>query len=248
MPSSPLIGVDSLADYACFSDESCSDNNHRYMVIGGILCRSFDAHRWSQRIAKIKAECPFQESIQFKSVNAAKLPTARRIIDLFFEAQADRRLDFSCIVFDQTKVRHSRFNDGDSEKGFFKFLFQHYNKHRRSYGARATYRCFHGNRHTTYDLREMRKVLNNTATLESGLPVAPFATVDFAEVRRTNLLQMVDLIAGSVGHATNGKGKDSSKPKSQLTEYVRQKAPIASLATPTEGLDWGFSIWHFELS
>lgn len=248
MPSTPLIATDRLADYASFSDEACSDNNHRYMIIGGVLCRSIEAHRLSARIAAIRAECPFRESIQWKSLNNAKLATAQRIIDLFLEGYASRRIDFNCIVFDQTKVDHAGYNECDPELGFFKFLYQHYNKHRRMYGPESFYRCFHGNRTTKYDMREMRKVLNNSASQDAGYRVSPYKVVEFREVRETNLLQMADLLIGAVGFEMHEKGRvRPDGAKARLSSYLRRECPRESLALPTTPPDRGFSIWHFEL-
>ncbi len=248
MPSTPLISVDRLADYASFSDESCADGNHRYMIIGGILCRSFDAHRLSARIAAIRAECRFRESIQWKSLNEGKFETAKRIIDVFLEGNASRKLDFNCIVFDQTKVKHGVFNENDPDLGFFKFLYQHYNKHRRMFGHASSYRCFHGNRETAYDMNEMRKVLNNAASQDADYGVAPYKIVEFRKVKETNLLQMADLLIGAVGFEIHEKGLvRPDSPKARLAAYLRKECPCDSLAVPTKQPDRGFSIWHFEL-
>lgn len=248
MPSSPLIGADRIADYASFTDESCSDGNNRFMVIGGVLCRSYEAHQFSAQIAKIKADCPFRESIQFKSLNKVKFATAKRMVDLFLDGYASRRLDFGCIVFDQRKFDHVKFNDGDAEKGFFKFLFQHYNKHRRSFGHEACFRCFHGNKDTSYDMRELRRALNNMASLEFGARIAPYRLVELAEVRRTNMLQLADLLLGCVGHAMHGRGlMNPDAPKARLAEYLRTECPVDALNRPTTSPDRGFSIWHFDL-
>ncbi len=169
-------------------------------------------------------------------------------MDLFLDGYAARRLDFGCIVFDQTKVDHRRFNQGDKDKGFFKFLYQHYNKHRRSFGDVSTYRCFHGNRDTAYDLKEMRSILNSAATGSVGFPISPYLMVEFAEVRRTNLLQMTDLLIGCVGHAMNGRGVGRpNAPKTRLSEHLRREGPADFLTKETELPDRGFSIWHFEL-
>lgn len=64
MPSKPIIMRDALNDYAAFSDESHSDGNHDFMVIGGLLCRSAGAHQLAARVTALHSQQPFPEAFQ----------------------------------------------------------------------------------------------------------------------------------------------------------------------------------------
>lgn len=218
------------------------------MVIGGVLCRTSAAHQLARRVSALHEAQPFPEAIQWKSASAKKLGFYKRVVDLFYQMQGEREIDFACIVFDKRKVDHAKHNENDPEKGFFKFLYQHHLSHSKRLGPERTYRCFHGNMTTRYDLRELRRCLN-AGCPKRGLKIyQPYAQVEFRSVKNTRLLQMADLLIGAVGYITNGKQRLAPfAPKSELALYIEEKSPVQSLAEPTRYPDWGFDIWHFRL-
>ena len=218
------------------------------MVIGGLLCRSSAAHCIAKRISDLHASQRFKETIQWKSTSEAKLPFYKSLFDLLFGLIAQREVDFSCIVFDKSKVDHATYNENNPEKGFFKFLYQHHLSHVKRYGSDCTMRCFHGNMKTKYDLSELKRCLNG-GTPRKGLKVfQPYVQVEFKPVRDYRLLQLSDLMIGAVGYITNGKQR--LRPFSVRTElalYAQEHCPVGSLSEPTLKPDWGFDIWHFRL-
>jgi hypothetical protein len=248
MPSTPIVGDDKTHDYAAFSDESHSDNNHNYMVIGGVLCRSADAHKLANRFGAIHSKSPYGEAIQWKSASYRKLSLYKEVIDLFFKMNSDQEMDFSCIVFDRRKIDHKKHSANDPEKGFFKFVYQHHLSHVRRYGVESSFRCFHGNMDTKYNMSELKRCLNGGSP-KRGLKIFnPYVQVEFSKVKSTRCLQVADLLIGAVGYITNQKHLSSPlSAKTELAEYVQQKAPIPHLGQPTARSDWGFGIWHFRL-
>lgn len=248
MPRVPLVTGDPLADYAAFSDESHSDGDNSFMVIGGILCRSADAHFVSKRFNEIHERSRYREPIEFKTTSKRKLGLYEEILDEFFALNRSRIVDFSCIVFEHSRVNHRRYSPQNPDAGFFKFLYQHHAAHARRYKPTSTFRVFHGNMETRYDLNELKRCLNAGAPKRGLTLFAPYAQVEFLRVSETKCLQVADLLIGTVGCILNGKhaGKPDS-PKAQISRYVELNAPITSLANPTCWPDWGFNIWHFEL-
>lgn len=238
-----------LHDYSSFSDESHHDGNNRYMVIGGILCGTAFCDIFSKEFESIRARSGLPDSIQWKTINKRKLRVYEECIDLFFYCHRERAIDFNCIVFDATKVDHDKYSNGDKEKGFFKFLYQHYLKHSRIYPPPARFRCYHGNKDTPYDLRELYSSLNASTRRHPRHMSGRYAEVKLRPVRTTPMLQMADVLIGSVGFYWNRKGDEAgTSAKFLVASKVAREAGLTTLATGTDHpIDEGFSIWPFEL-
>ncbi|WP_245503138.1 DUF3800 domain-containing protein [Rhizobium ruizarguesonis] len=248
MPSTPLILADRLHDYAAFSDESHSDANNRYMVIGGILLRSADTHRFSESVTRSYARFKYPEAIQWKHINKAKMNAYKAVIDVIADHIAARKVDFGCIIFDKTKVDHKRHNENDADKGFFKFLYQHHFKWYRHYKKSGLFRCFHGNMDTKYDVAEMLRCLNNSVPVSLPAVRRPFLQFDFAEVRKTRCSQIADLMIGAVGFAANGgPSKREGTAKADIYDYMREAFACPDFCLDTSYPDIGFHIWNFKL-
>lgn len=234
-----------------FSDESHTSDKSRFMVIGGILLRTGDAHLFSSRIAEIRKDFPtFKESLHWKSLSKAKMNLYKAVIDEFLAWRADRRVDFNCIVFERSKINHRKHNESDPEKGFFKFLYQHHLCHSRfwRYGPEVTFRCYHGNMETGYDIAELKRCLNGGAPKKGLRVFKPYKIVDFMPVKKTNCLQISDILIGATGYVLNGKVESSPDSyRTAMAKYVQANCPVPTLAGDTDWPDFGFSIWNFPL-
>lgn len=218
------------------------------MVIGGILLRSAQAHKFSELISRVYDPFGWPESIQWKSISKRKVPAYKAVIDTVYEFQNERFLDFGCIIFDQRRVDHRKHNENDPEKGFFKFLYQHHLKWSRHFGRSATFRCFHGNMETGYDLNELRNCLNNSIKLTLPIIRIPYRQVDFMPVKRTRCSQIADLLIGAVGYACNGEfERNPDTPRAEVYRHIREKFGYPDWSQETEHRDYGFHIWRFRL-
>lgn len=218
------------------------------MVIGGILMRSAYAPEFSAKITHLINASRFRESVHWKRVSGKKLDLYKRILDVTSIEIQERRIDFGCIIFDQRKVNHKKHNDGDPEKGFFKFLYQHHLKWHRHYKPNGRFRCFHGNMSTKYDLVEMLRCLNNSVKSAPPTIYRPYLQFDFMPVNETRCLQVSDLLIGAVGFVANGGTvKHLGTPRHQIAEHVRQSFCLNDLAADTAWPDRGCHIWNFQL-
>jgi len=221
------------------------------MVIGGIFLRSGDAHLFSDRISEVRKGFPaFKESLHWKTLSKAKVGLYKAVIDEFLGWQIEKRVDFNCVVFERSRINHRKHSENDPETGFFKFLYQHHLSHSRfwRYGPDVTFRCYHGNMETGYDIAELKRCLNGGAPKRGMTIFHPYTVVDFMPVKATNCLQVSDILIGATGYILNGK--DKSAPDSYRTEvarYLEANSPIRSLSEETRWPDFGFSIWHFPL-
>lgn len=245
----PVVSRPKPHDYSSYSDESHHDANNRYMVMGGILCGSHHAGQLAAELEAIRRGFPYPDSVQWKNISKAKIRLYEQWVDLFFEHRSRQLVDFNCVVFDTRKVDHNRFNESDPETGFFKFLFQHYLKHARAYGPSASFRCFHGNKDTGYDLRELLRILNASRRQMHPQRAGKYLEVKLRSVRANPLLQLSDVLIGATGFHTNRDPTAvSTSPKGGIAKRIANSAGVESLAKPTDHPnDFGFSIWHFEL-
>lgn len=244
----PLVSGDPLCDYAAYSDESHSDGGNTYMVIGGVLCRSAIAHRLSAKITDTVNSSRYRETLGWKDITRRKVDLYKRIAEQFFRWREERLVDFACIVFDSRKVDHQKHSAADPDSGFFKFVYQHHLAHQRRYKPTSTFRCFHGNMDTRYDMAELKRCLNG-GTPNRGLKIyQPYVQVEFAKVKDIRCLQLSDILIGGVGFITNdGFRRYPNSPKAEVARYIQELAPVPDLAQPTCWPDHGFAIWHFKL-
>lgn len=210
--------------------------------------RTAYATEFSAKITQLINASRYRESVHWKRVSAKKLDLYKAIVDVTAREICERRIDFGCIIFDQRKVNHKKHNDGDPEKGFFKFLYQHHLKWHRHYQRHGEFRCFHGNMATKYDLVEMLRCLNNSVRCAPYIIRRPYKQFDFMPVNETRCLQVSDLLIGAVGFIANGGAvKHLGTPRHELAEHIRLSFCRNDLASDTEWPDRGFHIWNFQL-
>lgn len=213
------------------------------MAIGGVFCRTDFANDMARHLEAVRLAKNIKHSMQWKHLKGQKVAAYTAYIDEFFNWHRRHHIDFSVIVVDTHKVRHSEFNR-DADSGFFTFLFQHYFRYRRVYGKQATFRCFHGNMDSRYKLRNLRTSLNAA----TGFGQFPYRTLQYSYVRENPLLQISDILIGAVGFATHPKHlRTPDSPKAQIAEHIRKSAGLATLAAPTPKEARHFNIWHLEL-
>jgi hypothetical protein len=242
------FGAFDMAEYISFSDESCI-TAHDYMIIGGVLCRDDCAQEIVARLSKIHPTKPDHWAYEWKNIREKNADRYHRFVELFFEYNREHCLDFACLVIDCRNLDHKRFNDGDGDKGFNKFLYQHLLKHSREMGETGKFRCYHDQRSSKYDLDEIRSMLNFKSFQADGRFVHRYRELAYADKRNRPMLQFADVILGAVGFAWNRKAEQNPvSAKAIIADEVRKGANVASLATRTWMSEKHFSIWEFGLS
>lgn len=237
-----------MAEYVSFSDESCV-TAHDYMIIGGVLCRDDCASELIRKLSDIHPTKPDHWAYEWKNIRERNVDRYRAFVDLFFEYNKAHRLDFACLVVDCRGLDHDKFNDGDGDKGFNKFLYQHLLKLSREMGEQARFRCYHDRRSSKYDLDEIRAMLDAKAFQSDGRLVRRYRELSYSDKRDRPMLQFADVILGAVGFAWNGKTETlSATAKAEIAERVRIGACVQTLAAQTRMSEKHFSIWPFRLS
>jgi hypothetical protein len=228
-----------------YIDES-SQNNHRFLVIGGVITATADVTDLNNRIqAGRLPELP-RGTMKWGKISKFKLAAYKRVVDLFFERQPGLTLDFHCLVVDTTRLDHKRFNEGSREVGFNKEIFQIAAKFGR------LYRClFHIylDRRTTNQLPEkLRTMLNFDARKKGDKRDWPFRRLQFRDPENTLLLQLADILIGAVAFTLNGHHllPGASPAKRELAAYILMTAGITDVHRDTK-VSGKFTIWHRKL-
>lgn len=240
--------MDTLGDYAAFTDES-SISGHRYMLVGGVLCRSAHAQRIHDAVCRIRAASQFPgDSLQWKHFRPAKFDAYQRMVDLFLEENDAHRLDFQCMVIDTRGLDHARFNDGDGETFFQKVMYQTAMAWLRKYDHPRLLRLFHGRRESRYDLDHVKGIINaGAASTTQFQTYRPLRQFEYMTVHDSGLHQMTDVLLGAVSYHWNpGVGRSEGR-KAMLAQYIQSECCANTLAKPTPRSKPHFDIWQFRL-
>ena len=249
MPSLLLLPPNSANDYASFTDES-SISGYRYMVVGGVTCRSAYADVAHQAIGNLQAKARYPtDSFQWKHFRPDKFGEYKAVIDLFLSDNADHRVDFSCIVIDKHLLNHRRYNEGDAETFFQKVIYQYVLAMAHRYGYPSVIRSFHGNRESRYDLEEIRHIINAGLSKKvEDVLYRPLRQLEYMNVDSSGMHQLADILIGCVSYYWNvSQQRKGLSRKRLLAEYVHSECCAASLGQRTPFSMEHFDIWQMKL-
>ena len=230
--------------YDVYIDES-SQNNHRFLVLGGIIIPTDEAARVVNALLATRfPELPNGE-MKWGKVSKTKLPAYVRVIDLFFSNEF-RDLHFHSLVVDTSKHDHRRFNSGSREIGFNKEVFQLAQKFGRLYPAR--FHIYPDERKTDQRPEDLRLMLNRYINKKLPERDWPFRRVQFRDSKKTPLLQLADTLSGAIAYRLNGHDRQpgASPAKSSLSQYVLERAGVRDAFHDTN-IRGRFTIWHRQL-
>jgi hypothetical protein len=223
-----------------YVDES-SQNKHRYLVLGAVVVQLTNSQIINDLIAKARLpELPFNE-IKWTKVSTAKLPAYTRVVDVLFDRPDE--LHFHSLFVDTTKHNHKKFNQGDSEMGFNKEVYQLANKVGRMYDA-YYFHLYPDYRDTKSLPEELRLNLNRGAAKRGDERDWPIRRCQFRDSKQIQILQLVDVIVGAIAFQLNGHDKvqDANPAKIVLAKYVMQRAGIADILKGTARTG-KFTVW-----
>ncbi|MBI4721635.1 MAG: DUF3800 domain-containing protein [Candidatus Stahlbacteria bacterium] len=236
--------------YHIYCDES-RQTQDRYMVLGGIITTAKNVELFNQAMQLYRDGQNMRAEIKWGKVSDKKLSEYKALIDLFFSF--NEALHFKSIVFDTSLINYKTYSSGDKELGFYKFWYQ-FLLH--SFGAYAKkedgYLVFMDRRQSSYSLSELKSVLNNGIRKRYGDRIRKdiFRNIQPLDSKKSNMIQLADVLMGAIGYQWNGchTRAEARRSKILLSEYIKGKAGLISLAQPTPFSRKNFSIWQFRLS
>ena len=229
-----------------YIDES-SQTKSRHLILGAVIIPTELAPAAEDAIWKARQpELPHGE-LKWTKVSRAKLAAYERVIDCFFQSAELRHAHFHSVVVDTSRVDHARFNDGSSEIGFNKEVFQLASKCARLYTGRL-FHLYPDYRDTNQRPGDLRDILNRARRKAGDAREWPFRRCHFRDSKTTPLLWLSDLMAGAIGYQVNGHiMKDAaSEAKTSLSRHIMLRAGVTNPLRDTS-LRGKFTIWHRQL-
>jgi hypothetical protein len=227
-----------------YADES-SQNKHRYLVLGAICVGMTEADALIEAIKKARLPELPQGEAKWAKVSKAKLPAYKRMVDVVFDNQD--KWHFHSLFVDTTQQDHKKYNEGDSEIGFNKELYQLANKIGRLY-SNLYFHIYPDYRDTKSSPEELRLILCHGAKKRGDKRDWLVRRCQFRDSKTTIPLQVADILIGAIAYHLNGhiNAADANPAKVELAKYIMARAGIADITKGTARVA-KFSVWPRQL-
>lgn len=238
-------------EYARFNDiyvDESSQTKHRYLLLGAMILPTASVKPFVDSIMEARLPELPQGELAWVKVSRAKLPAYKRVVDVFFNNDAQiPHLDFHSLHVDTSRVDHRRFNMGSREIGFNKEIYQILTKCRRLYRD-ALFHCYPDKRTTSSSTEELRLILNRGSRKTGDPRDWPFRRIAFRDSAKTPCLQVVDVMLGAIAFKANGHYdvEGASPAKRELCDYILDRAGVRNVLTGT-AIAGRFTIWPRQL-
>lgn len=229
-----------------YIDES-SQTKNRYLVMGGIGLEAAAMAAALDCLAQARLPQLPHGEMKWGKVSAGKLAAYGRTVKAFFDHPALSGAHFHCLVVDTHALDHRRHNEGSREIGFNKEIYQLATKFARLYPSRL-FHVYPDARDTNQHPEELRLILNRGRSKAGDRRDWPFRRCQFRDSGKTPMLQLVDLLTGSVAWCVNGHAEapNASAAKTKLAAYVLRRAGVTTCAIDT-AMSGKFTVWHRQL-
>lgn len=236
-----------------YGDES-SQTGHRFLLIGAVAC---DAERESRVIAKLDGvTANFRPTSEFKwsSIGKHEVPMYKSFVSALFDSFKTENVRYHCIVVDRTKANDAKYNEGDEEIGFSKYVFTLLNEYTARHKALDPYfSVYLDNRVTKHSLETTRRSLNRRAFLDYGHWKYPiFQTIQYVHSHEHRLVQAADVLTGAIAYIWNGHDQKptAASHKLDMCDFIgaRLWGNRSTLGKPTIKPieNRGIAIWHLD--
>jgi hypothetical protein len=238
--------------YECYTDESGISKPNRYMVIGGIILKQAFAKDFEKKINDYRNDNNMHAELKWKKVSIQKIGEYINFVNLI--SGCKEYVHYKCLVVDQSKLKHKKYNEGDQIIGYYKFLYQlviHCFGRYFENGDKCYLRI--DQRYVNYSLDEFKTILNSG--LRKKYPSIKSNVIMSVEPRNSklcNMIQVADILTGGISFCLNREYLEKytdhlSKDKIELSKLICNAWEIANplINTPVRKTD--FSIWHFRL-
>lgn len=236
--------------YHIFCDES-RQTKDRFMVIGAIIINQNSIDIFNDTMKRYRAECKMTKELKWSKISNQKYGAYKLFIDYFFSLNNNNHINFKCLIIDNNKVNHRQYNKGDKELGFYKFTYQLllHSFGKQYYNEGVKYIIHLDQRDTKYKLSDLKEILNNGISKRYNIHTRPFVNVEGLDSKKSDLLQINDIILGSISYQKNKNHLVAGTKKSKMTlsYYILKAAGIDSLDVNTPYSQDRFSIWNFNL-
>lgn len=229
-----------MTAFNIYCDESrhTSDPRDRYAVIGALECPRQEKSRLVHAIHLLKKHYRAQGEFGWKRLSPNREAFYQHLRGFFLDEPS---LRFRCIVVDRTCLDHERFNDGDSELGFYKLYYQmlvHWLDPGHDYHLYLDWQ----QNAASHRFVELRTVL---ARKLSGR--ANIVCLEPVQSDTQPLVQLVDLLMGAVGYQWNQRDQvpGASQAKIDFSYGLAQGLGRSTLARGTPKSEEKFNVFDW---
>lgn len=237
--------------FQIFCDES-RQSKDRFMILGGIILPQENIDEFNSTMEAFRTKHNMHAELKWSKVSNQKINEYKAFVDYFFALNNTDKIHFHSLIIDNHKVNHKKYNKGNKELGFYKFYYQlllhSFGKEYSKHNARLIVTLDH--RTTSYKLSTLLLVLNKGIKKRYNIDYSPFVSVEPKDSKKSQLLQINDIIIGAVGFQKNGYHllSNSKKAKIELAQYIADKAGLNDLLENTWREQKRFTIWNFKLT
>ncbi|GAB1543145.1 hypothetical protein NUACC21_58190 [Scytonema sp. NUACC21] len=247
-----------------YTDESCTQPDQGpYLLIGGIVTDKETSKEVRKAIQVLKNKHNLQNDFEFhfSDIRDNNIEVYQELCSIFcnfYEQKCSykrglqtpriyRRVCFDVILIPHSKIDHLKFSQGDSEIGFFQFYY--------TFLASVLKKHYCSDRkfHITIDAirtKNPRMVPKLHKRLQTCLPDVqePVKTIQPQDSKAELLLQMADVILGSVSFSWNkSKTETSSRidAKRKVVQHLEEN--LGQPLNQTTYFAKSFNIWELTL-
>lgn len=208
-----------------YADESCT-GGQQYLALGGIALEESISPTLLERLKAVRDLHNTHGEVKWQKVSKAKLDFYKAYVDVFFDASMADDVRFYALYVDTHTFNHHKYNGGEAEIGFNKLIYQLLlHKFGRKYGELYKIKVFLDHRTTKHDPEDMRPMLNKDLA-KRGVHGDPFRQIRFRDSKICDLIQLNDLLIGTVGFKKNLRDKvpGCAPSKIELAEHIVRRA------------------------
>ena len=240
--------------FRIFSDES-RQNKERYMILGAIIIPEKEIKMLNATMNQYRIETKMPNELKWSKVNDKKLEEYKLLVDYFFALNNTNKIHFKSIIIDNNKIKNIKHSQENKEQSFYKFHYQlFFHKFGKIYfkmDKMVRFVIHPDYRDAHFSLDILKRHLNGGMGRHfNDEVIAPFVSIQPIDSKKSEIIQIVDLIIGAIGYEKNGYHlhSSSSKGKIELCKYIAYKAGIKNLSECTSFSAKRFEIWNIKFN
>lgn len=232
-----LINI--YCDESCHLESSVLTTENRYMVLGAIACPDEVKKEIFHKIKVIKSENSLKEysEIKWTKVTRNKITAYEALINYFFSCE---KLSFRAVIIDKNQLQHNRFNH-THDQFYYKMYWQMlewFIDPENSYHIYLDVKDTQG----YLKVEKLHEVLCNSHHDFNKKVVARIQEVRSHE---NVLIQLADLLIGSISYANRYPEGGQSYAKQQIVDLVKAHTGLSLIRSTSLGAR-KFNLFNWE--
>lgn len=226
---------------------SSSHRGHEFMVAGGLVLPPSHQADLVDKIGLLKENVGMKSKFRFSDYRGGrKKPAYEGLVDLFFESIENEQIHFHTMICSFNEFDHRRDGQGSPEKSVNKLYYQLF-LHRicRFYGGSRAIYAFPDRGDDSKELVQFRDSLCAAAYKKYRTKPNCLRNISPQNSDNSPLIQMTDVIIGSIASLRNGHRQDSDKGR--LAQYVLENAPHRCWTRDTPREQRKLTVWNFRI-